>query len=170
MTVEYSDIYELLPEIHAPFRMVHAFDWPSTFSRIDVPHRATATLNSLIKTELPSAAARWKFAERMAQVFESFRNARICRIQKGRSRGLLISVATNPTLEKKLLEPASDEAWNIRRRWLASASSHVGQFGSPDVGFGSFLRVLARQEPLSLSFSVGVGAGPRLPIVFMQNP
>ncbi len=110
----YAEIYRVLPEFLAPFRMAGAIDWKGTIAGLSETERSEA-LTVLVKTEAGSTPGRWLFAERMAQVFECYRKARVCRLKEGGGRGLLISIATDPEIEQRLLRAALPDPWDRRQ-------------------------------------------------------
>ena len=97
----YQEIYEVLPDLLAPFRMAEAVDWRRTVEAIPQTERAEAIF-SLIKTDTRQGRMRWKFAERMAELFESYHNANVYRIKEGRSRGISIDIFTNKEIAERL--------------------------------------------------------------------
>ncbi|MCB1094697.1 MAG: PAS domain-containing protein [Verrucomicrobiae bacterium] len=93
-----EEILSALPDLLAPFLLSRAVDWPRTFGQLPEELQKKALLLST-KT---NAAARWRLAKVMADVFEGFRNAKVCRISDGRSKGISIMVYTSKKIAEQL--------------------------------------------------------------------
>ncbi len=97
----YNEIYSALPDLLAPFLQAQAIDWQETIKNVPEEQREELSTH-LIKMETAKSTDKWRFAERLPSIFNSFRNAEVKYIKEGRSRGLLIKVATNDEIKKRL--------------------------------------------------------------------
>jgi len=107
----YDDIYDVLPDLLAPFRMAEAIDWKQSLESIPGDGRLDA-ITALAKREVRNSRSRWRFAERMAEIFDGFQNSKVHRISEGRSKGVSISLFTNKDIEAKLIEGLQAKAWD----------------------------------------------------------
>jgi hypothetical protein len=106
----YDEIYQILPDLLAPFRMAEAIDWEKTVQAIPFKNRGEA-ITALVKVETRCSAERWRFAKQMATIFDGFRNAHVYRISEGRIQGLRIDLFTNKQVAERLSLMALPEPW-----------------------------------------------------------
>src|SRR5262249_55539763 len=85
--MSYAEIYQVLPDLLAPFRMAGAVDWKRTIQAIPSENRGEA-IKALVKMETNRPTGLWRFAERMAEVFRGYRTAKVYQISEGRHQGL----------------------------------------------------------------------------------
>lgn len=107
----YEEIYRALHDLLAPFRMVHALDWLQSIEHVPAAKRTDAIV-ALANKETKRAPGRWRFAERMAEVFRGFRNARVYLLSEGLNRGVRIDMFTNQQMADKLSRAALTEPWD----------------------------------------------------------
>ncbi|QDT43392.1 Secreted effector protein pipB2 [Gimesia alba] len=117
-------IYQALPDLLAPFRMAKAIDWLNSFSN-QSKESQSHMIGSLIKAETKKASSRWRFAERMAEVFRGYRKARVYQIQEGSSRGIRIDIYTNYKIADKLAREGLPDVWDGRGKLLISTGDHT---------------------------------------------
>src|SRR5262249_41224659 len=95
----------------APCLQSHAIDWKRTLNNISEQKRGDA-VTALVKAEWRRKETRWQLAERLYQVFSSFRGAKVYRIGDGNDHLIRFDVFTNEKeyerLQKQLPAP-SDE-------------------------------------------------------------
>lgn len=128
-SVAFNAIYDVLPDLLAPFRLSQAIDWKLAIEKVsDEERRDIAT--SLVSLEARQADGRWRIAERMAKVFSGYRNARVVQIAEGRSRGIRIDLFTNKEIARRLTDTQEDELWDGRQPLTittgSNSSIHVG--------------------------------------------
>jgi uncharacterized protein YjbI with pentapeptide repeats len=104
----YEAIYQVLPDLLAPFPMTEAIDWEKSIQTVPVEKRRKA-ISALVKMETKRPIGRWRFAERMAEVFRGYRLARVYRISEDRHQGLRIDIFTDPQISERLLKTTSPE-------------------------------------------------------------
>ena len=102
----YEAIYDALPILLKPFPQAEAIDWQKTLEAIPAEQRTDALTALAKRTAELSKDGRWTVAENLAEMFESYRNARVYRIKEGRSRGLRIDIYTNPDVAARLTRSA----------------------------------------------------------------
>jgi hypothetical protein len=109
----YAEIYQVLPDLLAPFRMAGAVDWKRTIQAIPSEHRGEA-ITALVKMETKRPTGLWRFAGRMAEVFHGYRNAKVFQIREGRNQGLRIDLFTDQQIAERLARIALPELWDGR--------------------------------------------------------
>jgi uncharacterized protein YjbI with pentapeptide repeats len=109
----------VIPDLLAPFWMAQAIDW--TLSSVNPVNALDKVRNSLIPSR--RRIDRWKFAERMAEVFSGYRNAKVFQIVEGRSRGIRIDVYTNHEIADKLATAGLPPTWNPTEELLIAAGA-----------------------------------------------
>ena len=97
----YEEIYSLLPVLLAPFRMSQAVDWGETLRQLPGQERGLI-LTELARIEAAAPQGVWRIADRLAESFGEFPNARVIQIRDGRHLALRIEVATNQAIARKL--------------------------------------------------------------------
>src|SRR5271157_4669312 len=97
----YEEIYSLLPVLLAPFRMSQAVDWGETLRQLPGQERGLI-LTELARIEAAAPQGVWRVADRLAESFGEFPNARVIQIRDGRHLALRIEVATNQAIARKL--------------------------------------------------------------------
>jgi hypothetical protein len=111
----YTEIYEVLPDLLAPFRMAKAIDWKSTAAKLPAGERSEA-ITILALRETKTVKGRWRFAERMAQIFAGSRDARVYQIREGKSQaGIRIDIFTNREIAERLATQGLPDSWDHRQ-------------------------------------------------------
>ena len=136
----YEAIYKVLPDLLAPFPNARAVDWQKSIANVPKEKRGEL-IKTLMKVETRTAKGRWQFAGRMAEVFESYKNARIDRITQGARRGISIVLFTDEQIAKEL---SARQAWGsvdvtINNRGIMTGplrleSLHVGDETKANIG------------------------------------
>jgi uncharacterized protein YjbI with pentapeptide repeats len=98
---KYADIYDIIPDLLAPFRMARAIDWEKFFKSISMDERDEA-ITALARLETKTRKGKWRFAERMADFFQSYAKARVYQISEERRRGVRIDVYTDEGMADRL--------------------------------------------------------------------
>jgi uncharacterized protein YjbI with pentapeptide repeats len=99
----YIEIYDVLPTLLKPFRTTRAVDWAKTYESLPEQERGSV-LTALAKIETADPEGKWLFAHRMAELSHRFFNAKIVQIREGRSQGVLIKIASNQAVERRLAQ------------------------------------------------------------------
>jgi hypothetical protein len=110
----FEEIYKVLPDLLAPFRMLKAIDFRMTVENIP-PKDREEVIVELVRLETSTPSRRWQVAGRLAEIFESFRNAKVYRIAEKGSRGIRIDVFTDERVAKKLSHQGLAEVWDGNR-------------------------------------------------------
>ena len=97
----YDEIYQVLTVLLAPFRMSRAIDWGETLRQLPGQERGLV-LTELARIEAADPHGVWHFADRLAEGFGKFANARVKQIRDGRNWAVRIDVATNQSLARQL--------------------------------------------------------------------
>ena len=98
---DYEAIYKVLPDLLAPFPNARAVDWQKSIANVPKEKRGEL-INALMKMETRTAKGRWQFAERMAEVFKGYKDARIDGIAQGAKRAIGIVLFTDEQIAKEL--------------------------------------------------------------------
>jgi hypothetical protein len=107
----YPEIYEVLPDLLAPCLQSQAIDWQRTLDSIPEDKRGDA-VTALVKAEGRRKETRWLLAERLYEVFSTFRGAKVYRIGDGNNHLFRIDVCTDEKAYERLrkqLAPPSNE-------------------------------------------------------------
>ena len=91
----------MLPVLLAPFRISRAVDWAKTFQNLP-GHERGQVLTELARIEAANPHGLWHFADRLAEGFGNFPNAKVKQIRDGRDWAVRIDVATNQSMGRKL--------------------------------------------------------------------
>jgi len=97
----YEQIYQVLPTLLAPFRLNRAVDWCETLQHLPGQERGQV-LTELARIEAADPQGIWHFADRLAEGFGNFPNAKIVQIRDGRHLAVRIDIATNQAMARKL--------------------------------------------------------------------
>lgn len=97
----YNGIYEFMPDLLAPFRMARAIDWKKLFEVLSTDVRRNA-ITALAKLETRTCKGMWRFAEHMANFFQTYAKARVYQISEERKRGVRIDVYTDEEVAERL--------------------------------------------------------------------
>jgi len=97
----YDDIYKVMPDLLAPFRMAQAVDWKQSIEAIPEDERGDA-ITALAMFETSTYEGKWRFAERMASFFETYARARVYQISEERRLGIRIDVYTDEEVAERL--------------------------------------------------------------------
>ena len=97
----YEQIYQMLPVLLAPFRRSRAVDWSETLQHLPGQERGLV-LTELWRIEAAHPLGVWHFADRLAEGFGEFPNARVQQIRDGRHWAVRIDVATNESVAERL--------------------------------------------------------------------
>jgi hypothetical protein len=97
----YDAIYEALPDLLAAFRTTEAIDWKKTLEAIPKDERDEAVA-TLVTAESRLKTGRWRIANRLADAFEGFADARVVKLVEGRKKGIAITVFNDEVLLEKL--------------------------------------------------------------------
>jgi hypothetical protein len=128
----YDDIYQVLPDLLAPFRMVQAVDWKQTIQSIPAEKRGEA-ITALATLEPKSQVIEWHFAKRMAEIFDGYRNANVNHISEWGSRRLRIEIVENPEEVQRLSQMTLPEPWDGGRPLMITQ----GQNSNISIGGGN---------------------------------
>jgi len=107
----YDAIYQVLPDLLAPFRMSGAIDWKQTIQSIPAEDRGDA-ITALATLEPRPPMVEWPFARRMAEIFEGYHNAKVSHIYEWGSRRLRIEILENLEEIQRLSQMRSPELWD----------------------------------------------------------
>jgi uncharacterized protein YjbI with pentapeptide repeats len=130
----YDDIYQVLTDLLAPFRMVQAVDWKETIRAIPAEERGDAIM-ALATVEPKPPIVEWRFAKQMAEVFDGYRNANVYQISEGGSRQILIDIIENPDELQRLSQMTLPETWDGRRPLVITQGQHSNlSIGGGNVG------------------------------------
>jgi uncharacterized protein YjbI with pentapeptide repeats len=110
----YETIYHVLPDLLAPFRMAGAIDWKQTIQSIPAEDRGEA-ITALAAMEPRPAVVEWRFARRMAETFEGYRNANVDHLSRGGSRRVRIEIFENLEEVQQLSQVRLPEPWDGKR-------------------------------------------------------
>lgn len=130
----YDAIYQVLPDLLAPFRMAEVVDWKQTLQAIPVEDRGEAiTALAVLETKPPVVA--WHFARRMAEIFDCYHNAKVEYIsQWGRSRRIYIEIVENPEEVKRLSDrELSEPRVTSRGLYIEMESSTINIIGGDNM-------------------------------------
>jgi hypothetical protein len=116
----YDAIYQVLPDLLAPFRMAGAVDWKQTIQAIPAEDRGEA-ITALAVLEPRTPVVEWRFARRMAEIFDGYRNAKVNRISEWGSRRIHIEIIENPDEVQRLLHRILPEPWDTQQRLYIEA-------------------------------------------------
>lgn len=97
----YAEIYDVLPDLLAPFPLAQAIDWKKSLESLPEQERSEA-IGALMKYETRTAQGRWKFADKMAAMFVGYQDAMIYRIDEGQTKGFRLELFTNKEVRKRL--------------------------------------------------------------------
>jgi hypothetical protein len=112
----YDEIYQVLPDLLAPFRMSQAVDWKQTLQAIPSEERGEA-ITALATVEPKPPVVEWRFAERMAQLFKGYQNARVTQLSEwGKSQRIRIDIIENPDEVQRLSKKTLPEPWDEHKR------------------------------------------------------
>jgi hypothetical protein len=120
-----QEIYDVLPDLLAPFRMAEAVDWRPTIATLPESQRGEP-LTKLMETQAGRSQDRWLFAERMAEVSEGYRHARVYQIKEAASRGLRIDVYTNERIAEQLCRQEIPHSECLQLSLTADSATIVG--------------------------------------------
>jgi uncharacterized protein YjbI with pentapeptide repeats len=98
----YEQIYRVLPDLLAPFRLSRAIDWAKTIENLPGNKRGEM-LTELARIEGAAPAGFWRFADRLAAGFGNFPKAKVLRFGDGRDWAVRIEVFTKKSLMAKLV-------------------------------------------------------------------
>jgi hypothetical protein len=104
----YTEIYHVLPDLLAPFRMSQAVDWKQTLQAMPAEERGEA-ISALVKIEAEQVEGRWRLATCMADVFEGYEKARVSRISIGANQWIRVDVVTNQEMAHSPTAPLLKE-------------------------------------------------------------
>src|SRR5262249_24467781 len=92
----YADIYAVLTDLLAPFLQAQAIDWERTLKGIPTEQRSEA-ITALVKAEGRAVRrrSRWLLAERLYEVFEGYRSAKVYRVGEGKHQLIRFDVFTD---------------------------------------------------------------------------
>ena len=110
----YDEIYQVLPDLLAPFRMAGAVDWKETIRAIPAEERGEA-ITALATLEPKPPVVEWRFAKRMAEIFDGYRNAKVNQISEWGSRRIRIDIIENPDGVKRLSQMILPETWDGKK-------------------------------------------------------
>jgi uncharacterized protein YjbI with pentapeptide repeats len=128
----YEEIYMVLPDLLAPFRMAQAVDWKQTIQSIPAEKRGEA-ITALATVEPKSQVVEWHFAKRMAEIFDGYRNANVTQLSEWGSRRLRIEIVENPEEVQRLSQMTLPEPWDGRRPLMITQ----GQNSNLSIGGGN---------------------------------
>jgi hypothetical protein len=112
----YDEIYQVLPDLLAPFRMAQAIDWKQTLQAIPPEERGEA-ITALATVEPKPPMVEWRLAERMAQIFKGYQNARVTQLSEwGESQRIRIDIIENPDEVQRLSKKILPEPWDEYKR------------------------------------------------------
>jgi uncharacterized protein YjbI with pentapeptide repeats len=97
----YEQIYRVLPDLLAPFRLSLAIDWAKTIENLPGNKRGEM-LTELARIEGAAPAGFWHFAERLAAGIGNFPKAKVLRFGDGRDWAVRIDVFTKNAMMAKL--------------------------------------------------------------------
>jgi hypothetical protein len=130
----YAEIYQVLPDLLAPFRMSQAVDWKQTIQAIPPEERGEA-ITALAMVQPKSQVVEWHFAKRMAEIFDGYRNANVNQISEWGNRRIRIEIVENPDEVQRLSQMTLPAPWDGRRPLVITQGQNSNLFiGGGNVG------------------------------------
>ena len=137
----YEQIYQVIPVLLTPFRMSRAVDWVETLRKLPEQGRGLM-LTELARIEAANPHGVWHFADRLAEGFGEFPNARVKQIRDGRNWAVRIDVANDPSMARLL---------NARPKASSSRYQQKNEFHLP----GGIVRLSLEDRSMSQEIKAG---------------
>jgi hypothetical protein len=125
----YDEIYRVLPDLLAPFRMAEAINWQQTIQAIP-PEKRGEAITALAMVKPRPLAIEWHFAKRMAEIFDGYRNANVVHISEWGSRRIRIDIIENPEEVQRLTQMRLPPSWD----GISQLMITQGQYSNLSIG------------------------------------
>ena len=136
----YNTIYQVLPDLLVPFRMAGAIDWKQTIQSIPAEDRGEA-MTALATLEPRPPVVEWRFARRMAEIFEGYRNAKVNQISEWGHRRLHIEIIENPEKVLRLSRGRLPEPWDGNTPLVITQGSETNLFITERIDMSNHVEV-----------------------------